>query len=73
MTDIFLDNVETTGYRAFTCRQNNKRELTFDRQGLILKFRTRHGDTKKKKKMKEQKERKEENEKLREKAESKEL
>lgn len=47
VTDIFLD--KTTGYRAFTCRQNNKRELTFDRQGLILKFRTRHGDTKKKK------------------------
>lgn len=26
VTDIFLDNGETTGYRAFTCRQNNKRE-----------------------------------------------
>lgn len=23
VTDIFLDNGETTGYRAFTCRQNN--------------------------------------------------
>lgn len=58
VTDIFLD--KTTGYRAFTCRQNNKRELTFDRQGLILKFRTRHSDTRAKKKTEGKKRRKRE-------------